>query len=80
MEEQPGSVQENQRKERLWYAAEGEDKQQSDQRKSTHICLYYRQGHWGDGCATFVEGQGTLAIIVKSRGCFKCEGRHHTSI
>ena len=48
MEEQPGPVRENQKRERHWYTAKGDDKSPPDQTKVTPVCLYCKQGHWGD--------------------------------
>ena len=98
MEEQPGTVRENQKKERHWYTAKGDDKSQPDQNKTTPVCLYCKQGHWGDRCETYktLESRrkfladnrlcyncgraGHIGHHCRSRGCFKCKGRHHTSI
>ena len=98
MEEQPGTVRENHKRERLWYAAEGEEKQPSDTTKSIPVCLYCQKGHWGDRCETYktLESRrkfltdnrlcyncgrgGHIGHRCRSRGCFNCKGRHHTSI
>lgn len=98
MEEQPGSARENQRKVRLRYAAEGEDKPQSYQRKIAPACLYCKQSHRGERCETYktLESRrkflrdnrlcyncartGHISQQCRSRGCFKCKGKHHTSI
>ena len=98
MEEQPGTVRENHKRERLWYAAEGEEKQSSGTTKSTPVCLYCRKDHWEDRCETYktLESRrkfltdnrlcyncgkgGHIGHHCRSRGCFNCKGRHHTSI
>lgn len=98
MEEQAGTTRENQKKERHWYTTKGDDKSPPDQTKATPVCLYCKQGHWGDHCETYktLESRrkfladnrlcyncgraGHIGHHCRSRGCFKCKGRHHTSI
>ena len=43
MEEQAGTIRENQKKEGYWYTAKGDNKSSPDQTKATLVSLYCKQ-------------------------------------
>ena len=78
-EEQPGTIRENQKKERHWYTAKGDDKSPPDKTKATPVCLYCKQGHWGDHCETYKTLESIRKFLADNRLCYNC-GRAGTLV
>ena len=77
IEEQPGTFRENQKKERHWYTAKGDDQSTPDQTKATPIGLYCKQGHWGDHWETYKTLESRRKFLADNRLCYNCGRARH---